>query len=436
MQQLFIELYKYKPAWLELSAAERRRFAMALPTALGSLQERGLEILGYGPNDPATDHRADFDFFSVYRLPDAELLRELQAGIAESGWYDYFEQVNAGGPALTPAAALLQNVMLAPASESGPAVSPTSPYRKKSVTVLGSRMSYVDEGAGDRTIVFVHGDVMSSFLWRNVMPYVEGFGRVIAVDLIGAGDSEKLPDATAGSYGFATHAKHFSALMDQLAVGDDVVLVGHDWGSNVAFDWAMQHEDRVAGIAFAEALLPPFEWSDWPERMRGQFEFLRSPAGEQAVLEDNFFVNAAQHSMVRMLAPAELDTIVRPYRSPGESRRPTIDWPREVPFGDDRTATRDALEAQATCLSTSDTPKLHLAGVPGGIDWVGGRRRDAIAQYRNLSRSEFPGFHWTPEDNPHAFGEHLAAWLHELEDRRTRASAKDADAPAAGSSTS
>jgi haloalkane dehalogenase len=180
--------------------------------------------------------------------------------------------------------------------------------------------------------------------------------------LIGAGDSDKLSDSGPGAYGFATHARYLDALLEHLDLGDGVVLVGHDWGANLAFDWAMRHAERVRGLAFSEALLPPFAWDDRPE----------------------------------------------------EARRPTLDWPREMPFGDDRSATREACEAQDAWLASSDVPKLHLAAVPGGIDRVGGRRRERIGTYRNLTRRELSGVHWTPEDDPHGLGAALAGWLREL----------------------
>ncbi|WP_051341915.1 haloalkane dehalogenase [Pseudonocardia spinosispora] len=410
MQQLFVELYNYRDEWTELPFEQRRAFVTALPAALASLRERGLEILGFGVNDPATDRRAPYDFFSAYRVPNAELQREFEAAIAASGWYDYFEQVNVSGAALSPVGALLRNAALAPATGQGPPISPVSPYRKHQVTALGRRMAYVDEGRG-RPIVLVHGDVMSSFLWRNVIPHLGPHGRAVAVDLIGAGDSDKLPGSGPGTYRFGTHVEYFSAFMDQLDLGDDTVLVGHDWGANVAIEWARRNARRVAGVAFTEALLPPFEWDDWPREMHEQFRFLRGPDAEAAILDDNYFVNASTESMTRMLAAEEWTEIVRPYAEPGEGRRPTYDWPREVPFGDDRTATREALEAQAEWLAAGSVPTLHLAAVPGGIDHIGGRRRDSIARYRNLTRIEINGLHWTPEDDPHGIGKALTTWL-------------------------
>jgi haloalkane dehalogenase len=148
--------------------------------------------------------------------------------------------------------------------------------------------------------------------------------------------------------------------------------------------------------------------------MHAQFRYLRTEDAERDVLENNFFVNASRHSITRMLTPAEWAEIVRPYAEPGEGRRPTIDWPREVPFGDDHGETRAALEAQAAWMATTDIPKLHLPGVPGGIARTGGRRRNLIRTWPAITEAEVPGLHWTPEDAPHAMGAALADWVGSL----------------------
>lgn len=413
MQQLFVELYNYKPTWRELPVAERQAFVMKLAESLPLIEQMGVEILGYGVNDPATTMRAPYDFFSLYRAPSAEVLHAFQAAITATGWYDYFDQVNVGGAALSPLGTLLQNVALAPATSQGRAVSPVSPFEKKQTRVNGRTMAYVDEGSG-RPVVFVHGDVMSSFLWRNVIPHVTSSARAIAVDLIGAGDSDKLPGSGAGRYDFATHLEYFSSLMAELGLTRNVVLVGHDWGANIAFEWARTNPEAVAGIAFTDPLLPPFGWEDWQPAKVTEFQYLRTAEGERDTLENNFFVRQAASTMVRMLAPAELAEIERPYAEPGEGRRPTSDWPREVPFGDERTPTRAAIEAQAAWLAQAELPKLHLAAEPGGIDFAGSRRRTLIETWPNTTHTRFFGIHWTPEDNPHAIGQALSTWLAEI----------------------
>ena len=135
------------------------------------------------------------------------------------------------------------------------------------------------------------------------------------------------------------------------------------------------------------------------------------PEGDKDVLDNNYFVNFSQTQMKRILDPQESAEIVRPYGNPGEDRPPTLDWPRSVPFGDDDTEVRRTLEAQSAWLAKSAVPKLHIAGNPGAIAAVGGRRRDTIGAYPNLTIADVEGGHWLPLDDPHAMGEGLAAWL-------------------------
>ncbi|WP_169053922.1 haloalkane dehalogenase [Agromyces sp. H66] len=283
------------------------------------------------------------------------------------------------------------------------------PYAtKKRVLAHGREMAVIDEGAGP-AFVFVHGDIMSSYLWRNVLPHVRPLGRVVAVDLIGAGDSEKLPDSGPGRYSFTEHARYLDGLLQHLDLGADVTLIGHDWGSNLAIDWAMRNTSRVRGIVFGEAILPPFEWSDWPEPIRPEFEFLRTPDGERAVLEENRFLNNVQRAVFRPISSVELDEIARPYATPGEGRRPTLEWPRSVPLGNVDTPTKAALEAQADWMTRSAIPKLHYRGVPGAV--CNGRRAETIAGFANLTEIGVTGTHWTPEDDPHGIGRAIADWV-------------------------
>jgi haloalkane dehalogenase len=276
--------------------------------------------------------------------------------------------------------------------------------------VYGRAMAYTDVGAGP-PVVLIHGDVMSSLLWHRLIPHLSDHHRVIAVDLIGAGNSDKLRGSRAGSYSFDTHVRYLGGLLDQLDLGDRVVLVGHDWGANLAFDWAMSHEGRVSGIAFTEPVLPPFEWSDWPPMARTAFEHIRTEQGERDVLQHNYFVEWARPQLEHVVSAAEWAQIVRPYATAGEARRPTVDWPRSVPFGDDDTPIRRTIEAQAAWLARTPIPKLHLAGRPGAMAMVGGRRRRAITAFACLTTAEVHGRHWTPLEDPHRMGTSLAAWL-------------------------
>ncbi|MDT5013942.1 MAG: haloalkane dehalogenase, partial [Mycobacterium sp.] len=201
--------------------------------------------------------------------------------------------------------------------------------------INGKRMAYVDEGAGSDgwTIVFQHGNPTSSYLWRNVMPHLEGLGRLVACDLIGMGGSAKLDDSGPDRYQFTEQREYLHALWDALELGDRVILVLHDWGSVLGFDWANQHRDRVAGIAYMEAIAMPIDWADFPGSVRGVFQGFRSPEGESMVLEQNLFVEAVLPGGIqRKLTDEEMDHYRGPFGNPGEDRRPTLSWPRNIPI--------------------------------------------------------------------------------------------------------
>ena len=160
---------------------------------------------------------------------------------------------------------------------------------KKTITVRGKRMAYVEMGTGD-PIVFQHGNPTSSYLWRNIMPHLADQGRCIALDLIGMGDSDKLENSGPERYTFAEHRAYFDDALDALGVNGRVTLVIHDWGSALGFDWARRHAGEMLRIAYMEALVMPVTWDDWPEAARGIFQGFRSEAGEEMVLDKNIFV--------------------------------------------------------------------------------------------------------------------------------------------------
>ena len=215
---------------------------------------------------------------------------------------------------------------------SGSSVSPVMRYPKRHATVLGKRMAYVEAGQGD-PIVFLHGNVTSSFMWRNVIPHLEDLGRCIAIDNIGQGDSEKLQPSGPGSYRLAEHQRYVDGLLAVLNVERNVTFVLHDWGSQIGFTWAYDHPEAVKGIAYAQALVGNFAWDQWPPEVQALFKRFRSPEGEELVLQQNFFVERILPAMVmRELTEAEMEEYRRPYRNPGEDRRPTLAWPRELPI--------------------------------------------------------------------------------------------------------
>ena len=284
-----------------------------------------------------------------------------------------------------------------------------TPLTKSFATVEGKQMAYHESGEGP-SVVFLHGNPTSSYLWRNVIPHVSDRARCIAPDLIGQGDSDKLDETGPGSYSFVQHREYLDGLLDQLDLGDDVVLVIHDWGSALGFDWANRHRDRVAGIAFMEAIVRPVTWAEWPDAARGIFQGFRSPAGEEMVLDKNLFVEAVlPASILRDLGPDEMAEYRRPFAEPGEARRPTLTWPRQIPIEGEPADVVEIVEAYAGWLSTSDVPKLFVNAEPGAI--LTGAQREFVRTWPNLTEVTVAGSHFIQEDSPHEIGEAIAAWL-------------------------
>ena len=283
-------------------------------------------------------------------------------------------------------------------------------HPRKRVAVLDTEMAYVDTGLpGGRPIVFLHGNPTSSYLWRNVIPHLVRAGRCLAPDLIGMGDSDA---SGSGEYRFADHARYLDAWFDALAVSD-AVLVGHDWGSALAFNWARRNPERVAGLAYMEALVRPMRWDEWPETIRTMFEALRSPAGEEMVLERNLFVERLlPNAVLRGLSGEEMAVYRKPYLEPGESRRPTLTWPRQIPLGGEPPDVVEAVQAYADWLSASELPKLFVNADPGNI--LTGPQRDFCRTWANQTEVTVKGLHFVQEDSPDEIGEAVAAFVKRL----------------------
>ncbi len=283
-------------------------------------------------------------------------------------------------------------------------------YKKQYKTIHGKRMAYIDEGKGD-PIVFLHGNPTSSFLWRNVMPYLEGKGRLIAPDLIGMGDSEKLDNSGPDSYTYVEHRKYLFGLLESLGVSSNVTLVIHDWGSGLGFHWAHQNPDAIKGIAFMEAIVAPIPSLDtFPERSREVFQGLRSAAGEQIVLNDNMFVEQIlPGSILRDLTEAEMAEYRRPFLEPGEDRRPTLTWPRQIPIAGEPTDVHQIVADYSQWLSHSDIPKLFVNAEPGVL--IAGQVENLVRSWPNITEVTVPGLHFIQEDSPDLIGEAIASWL-------------------------
>ncbi len=289
------------------------------------------------------------------------------------------------------------------------AFSSVDPYQRKRVQVLDTEMAYVDTGTGD-PIVFLHGNPTSSYLWRNIIPHVESLGRCLAPDLIGMGESGKMPN---GSYRFREHARYLDAWFDTLGLGGEVTLVLHDWGSALGFYWAMRHPERVNGLAYMEAIVRPLTWNEWPESSRSFFRALRSPAGEEMILQKNLFIERVlPGSILRPLAEEELEVYRQPYREPGESRRPMLVWPREIPLDGEPADVTQIVADYATWMASTPIPKLLIHGVPGSI--LVGAQRSFCRTWPNQREISVQGLHFLQEDSPHEIGEALADFIKEI----------------------
>jgi haloalkane dehalogenase len=281
-------------------------------------------------------------------------------------------------------------------------------HPKKSVTVNGKSMSYVEMGEGD-PIVFQHGNPTSSYLWRNVMPHLADQGRCIAIDLIGMGDSDKLDDVGPDSYTFVQHREYLDGALEALGVKDNVTWVIHDWGSALGFDWANRHRDAVRGIAYMEGIVRPVSWDDWPEAARGVFQGFRSPAGEAMVLEKNTFVERVlPGSILRDLSDEEMNVYRRPFINAGEDRRPTLTWPRQIPIEGEPAEVAAIVQSYADWLVEADVPKLFINAEPGAI--LIGAQREFCRSWPNQTEVTVAGNHFLQEDSPHEIGEAIATW--------------------------
>lgn len=288
-------------------------------------------------------------------------------------------------------------------------VSPDDPFPRKRLRIKDAEMAYVDVGEGD-AIVFLHGNPTSSYLWRNVIPHVEGLGRCLAPDLVGMGDSGAAPD---GSYRFVDHARYLDAWFEALGL-TNVTLVVHDWGSALGFYWAYRHPERVRGIAYMEAVVRPLTWEEWRDESRQIFQDLRSEAGEEMVLEKNLFIEGILPSAVlRDLTEEEMNVYRRPYLEPGESRRPTLTWPRELPINGEPEDVVSIVDDYSKWLAQSDVPKLFVNAEPGAI--LTGSQREFCRTWPNQEEVTVRGAHFVQEDSPHEIGEAVATFVRRTE---------------------
>jgi haloalkane dehalogenase len=287
-------------------------------------------------------------------------------------------------------------------------ISAEFPYQKKYQQVFGQTMAYVETGSG-APIIFLHGNPASSYLWRNIIPFAQDFGRCIVPDLVGMGDSAKLPDSGPDSYTFVEHRRYLDALLDLLGVKERVTFVVHDWGSALGFDWARRHPNAVRGIAYMEAIVKPRASSEMSETARKVFPAYRSDAGEQLVLQENRFIEFnLPKALLRELTEEELANYRRPFAEPGEGRRPMLSWARQLPIDGEPADVVEIVTAYGAWLSNSTLPRLFILSEPGTMS---PGDHEFCRSWPAQTEVTVPARHYPQEDAPDMVGQALANWL-------------------------
>ena len=281
---------------------------------------------------------------------------------------------------------------------------------KKTVDVHGSKMAYHERGQG-APVLLLHGNPTSSYLWRDVIPELEGRGRLIAPDLIGMGDSAKLPNPGPDTYRFVTHRKYLAGFIDAvIGPAQSITLVLHDWGSALGFDWANHHRDRVRGIAYMEGLPRPFAgWEEWSKTATPIFQGFRSDKGEEMVLDRNAFVERVlPGSVLRKLSEAEMTEYRKPFLA-REDRWPTLTWPRQIPIAGEPVDVVQIAADYSKWMAENDIPKLFVNAEPGAI--LIGPVREFCRTWKNQTEVTVPGVHFVQEDSGPAIGRAVAEWM-------------------------
>ena len=279
---------------------------------------------------------------------------------------------------------------------------------KKFVEVLGKKMAYHEIGEGD-PIVFQHGNPTSSYLWRNIIPHLENQGRCIAIDLIGMGDSEKLEDQGENTYSYHVQKRYFDACLKELNIDNNVIFVIHDWGSSLGFNWSFVNQNSVKGICYMEAIVQNLIWDSWPDDATSIFQGFRSEAGEDLILKKNLFIEGVLPSaIIRDLSDKEMTVYRKPFLNELE-RRPTLDWPRQIPINGEPEEVCAIVEKYSGWMSENEIPKLFINAEPGSI--LVGKQRKFCRAWKNQKEVTVKGTHFIQEDSPHEIGQAIAEWV-------------------------
>ena len=285
-------------------------------------------------------------------------------------------------------------------------------YTKKYAEINNKKMAYIDEGNGD-TFLFLHGNPTSSYLWRNIAPHVEEMGRVVIPDLIGMGDSEKLDGVDNEGYKYHGQYGYLTGLLETLDLGNDIHLIIHDWGSAMGFQFARENPDRVKSITYMEAIVMPLTWEQWPDAATKIFQLFRSDAGEELVLEKNFFVERILLAdSATGYTDEEKAEYIRPFLEEGEDRRPTLTWPRQIPLDGEPNAVVEEVRKNAEFHKDSEIPKLFINANPGSI--LVGEQREFARTWKNQTEITVSGNHFVQEDSSEEIGTALREFTKDL----------------------
>jgi haloalkane dehalogenase len=283
-------------------------------------------------------------------------------------------------------------------------------YIKKKIDVKSKQMAYIDVGQGEDTFLLIHGNPSSSFIWRNIAPELEKVGRVVMPDLIGMGDSDKLDGINNEEYSFNGHYSYLEDLFNKLDL-NNVHLVIQDWGSALGFKLARLNSSKIKSITFMEAIVRPLTWDEWPEAGTKIFKLMRSEAGEEIVLEKNFFVERLLLGEAR-LSEEEQAEYRRPFMNAGEDRRPTLTWPRNIPLDNEPADTTHEVQLNANFHKDSDIPKLFINADPGFL--LVGDQREFVRSWKNLKEVTVKGNHFIQETSPEEISKEITAFVKSL----------------------
>tara|TARA_B110000467_G_scaffold43808_1_gene40172 strand:- start:1606 stop:2472 length:867 start_codon:yes stop_codon:yes gene_type:complete len=285
----------------------------------------------------------------------------------------------------------------------------SSEISKKFIKVNDKKIAYVEMGQGD-PIVFQHGNPTSSYLWRNIMPYLKEQGRCIAVDLIGMGDSDKLDQSGPKKYLYEEHRDYLFKAWEKLKINNNVTLVVHDWGSALGFDWAFQHPNAIKGIVYMEAIVRPVKWNEWPDSATNIFKAFRSNAGEELILNKNIFIEGVlPNSIIRNLDEEEMEAYRKPFLKSGEDRRPSLSWPREIPIENEPKNVTRIVSRYSKWLENTEIKKLFINADPGSI--LVGKQREFCRTWKNQTEITVKGKHFIQEDSPDDIGKAIKDWI-------------------------